>query len=66
MKKEKISDAAAKRIQNAGINSVRIWLSYKEFANEGAGYVDALRQYIRMCDNLSYSAGHYLCASHGL
>ena len=34
-----------------GINSVRIWLSYKEFANEGAGYVDALRQYIRVCDS---------------
>lgn len=34
-----------------GINSVRIWLSYKEFAKEGAGYVDALRQYIRVCDS---------------
>lgn len=34
-----------------GINSVRIWLSYKEFANEGTGYVDALRQYIRVCDS---------------
>ena len=34
-----------------GLNSVRIWLSYKEFANEGAGYVDALRQYIRVCDS---------------
>ena len=34
-----------------GINSVRIWLSYKEFANEGAGYVDALCQYIRVCDS---------------
>ena len=34
-----------------GLNSVRIWLSYKEFANEGASYVDALRQYIRVCDS---------------
>lgn len=34
-----------------GINSVRIWLSYQEYAEEGAGYVDALRRYIRVCDS---------------
>ena len=32
-----------------GVNSVRIWLSYKDYAREGEGYVEALRQYIRVC-----------------
>lgn len=34
-----------------GINSVRIWLSYKEYAKEGEGYVDVLRNFIRTCDS---------------
>ncbi len=32
-----------------GVNSVRTWLSYKDYAREGEGYVDALRRYIRVC-----------------
>ena len=32
-----------------GVNSVRTWLSYKDYAREGEDYVNALRQYIRVC-----------------
>ena len=49
-----------------GINSVRIWLSYKDYAKEGDGYVDALRSFIRTCDSENVTVMPILFNGNGI
>lgn len=49
-----------------GVNSVRIWLSYKDYAQEGEGYVEALRQYIRVCHSEGVSVMPILFNGNGI
>lgn len=49
-----------------GINSVRIWLSYRAYEKEGQGYIDRLVTFVRTCHSQGVSVVPILFNGNGL